>query len=294
MNKICNHFIDFIFGVDILLHFRTTIACDVSGEVIYQPHQIAKAYLKSRFILDLLATIPFDNIFVSLLGRNISGKLSLLSLLKLFRVLRLFKVISYMNASESIKYSLKIFKMLFYLIMYIHCQACAWFYITNLDQTWHSIEYYLMKGSSADSHHSFYDREQNGIVYQYIFSLYFSVNILLGEEMLPVTSAQAVLVSIALLVGEFIHAHIMGTIAVVMHSMSRKTTKFQEQIEVASSTMKNIKINESLQRQVQEYLTMKQSDLENQKELDNLLSLLSPSLRLRITQQVFLSCIRKI
>ena len=107
-----------------------------------------------------------------------------------------------------------------------------------------------MKGSNADSHHSFYDREHNSIVYQYIFSLYFSVNILLGEEMLPVTSAQAVLVSVALLVGEFIHAHIMGTIAVVLSSMSRKTTKFQEQIEVASSTMKNIKLPESLQRQV--------------------------------------------
>jgi hypothetical protein len=119
------------------------------------------------------------------------------------------------------------------------------------------------------------------------------VNILLGEEMLPVTSAQAILLSIALLVGEFIHAHIMGTIAVVLQSMSRKTTKFQEQIEVASSTMKTIKLTESLQRQVQEYLTMKQSDLENQRELDNLLSLLSPSLRLKITQQVFLSSIRK-
>jgi hypothetical protein len=50
--------------------------------------------------------------------------------------------------------------------------------------------------------------------------------------------------------GEFIHAHIMGTIAVVLSSMSRKTTKFQEQIEVASSTMKNIKLPEALQRQV--------------------------------------------
>jgi hypothetical protein len=75
--------------------------------------------------------------------------------------------------------------------------------------------------------------------------------------------------------------------------MSRKTSKFQEQIEVASSTMKTIKLTEALQRQVQEYLTMKQSDLENQRELDNLLSLLSPSLRLKITQQVFLSSIRK-
>lgn len=56
--------------------------------------------------------------------------------------------------------------------------------------------------------------------------------------------------SLALLMGEFIHAHIMGTIAVVLSSMSRKTTKFQEQIEVASSTMKNIKLPEALQRQV--------------------------------------------
>lgn len=120
-NKILNHFIDVIFGVDILLHFRTTVPNHISGEVITQPSLIAKAYLKSRFILDLFATVPFDTIFGQVLGKNISGKLSLLSLLKLFRVLRLFKIISYMNASESIKHSLKIFKLLFYLIMYIHC-----------------------------------------------------------------------------------------------------------------------------------------------------------------------------
>ncbi len=73
-----------------------------------------------------------------------------------------------------------------------------------------------MKSSRAENHHNFYDREDVGLMHQYAFSLYFSVNILLGEEMLPVTSAQAILVSIALLVGEFIHAHIMGTIAVVL------------------------------------------------------------------------------
>jgi len=56
--------------------------------------------------------------------------------------------------------------------------------------------------------------------------------------------------------------------------------------------MKNIKLSHSLQRQVQDYLTLKQSDLENQKELDNLLSLLSPSLKLLVTQHVFLSSVR--
>jgi len=31
------------------------------------------------------------------------------------------KIISYINASENTKHSLKIFKLLFYLIIYIHC-----------------------------------------------------------------------------------------------------------------------------------------------------------------------------
>ena len=71
--------------------------------------------------------------------------------------------------------------------------------------------------------------------------------------------------------GEFIHAHIMGTIAVVLSSMSRKTTKFQEQIEMATSTMKNIKLDHAMQKKVQDFLMTKQGDLESQRELDNLL-----------------------
>ena len=101
--------------------------------------------------------------------------------------------------------------------------------------------------------------------------------------MLPVTQLQAIVASIALLMGEFIHAHIMGTIAVVLSSMSRKTTKFQEQIEMATSTMKNIKLESQVQKKVQDFLVTKQGELENQKDLDSLLSLLSPSLRLLVT-----------
>lgn len=162
-----------------------------------------------------------------------SGKLSLLSLLKLFRVLRLTKIISYLNTSENIKHSLKIFKLLFFLIIYIHCQACAWFFYTKFDKIWFPLEKVLL------NQRYFYDDDVT-VLYQYCFSLYSSVNILLGEEMMPVTSLQAVILSFALLAGEFIHAHIMGTIAVVLGSMNRKSAKHQEQIEIASQTMKNI------------------------------------------------------
>lgn len=55
-----NVIIDIIFAIDIFLNFRTTIANDLTGDEITDGPVIAKTYLKHRFFLDLLATIPFD------------------------------------------------------------------------------------------------------------------------------------------------------------------------------------------------------------------------------------------
>lgn len=120
-NQIFNHIIDGIFAVDIILNFRTTLTLESTGIEITNPKQIAIHYLTGRFIVDIIATVPFDSILEGLAGKEVSGKLSLLSTLKIFRVLRLMKIISYLNASENTKHSLKIFKLLFYLIIYIHC-----------------------------------------------------------------------------------------------------------------------------------------------------------------------------
>ena len=118
---IFNSIIDAIFGVDIVLNFRTSYIIEATGMELLEPSKIAMHYLKGRFIIDLFATVPFDSILAGLAGRQVSDKLSLLSTLKIFRVLRLMKIISYLNASENTKHSLKIFKLLFYLIIYIHC-----------------------------------------------------------------------------------------------------------------------------------------------------------------------------
>ena len=58
--------------------------------------------------------------------------------------MRVTKIISYMNTSENIKHSLKIFKLIFFLVLYIHCQACAWFFYTNFDKSWFSLEKILL------------------------------------------------------------------------------------------------------------------------------------------------------
>ena len=51
-------FVDLAFGVDIFINFRTTFV--QNGEVITDPNQIAKNYIKKWFIVDILAAVPYD------------------------------------------------------------------------------------------------------------------------------------------------------------------------------------------------------------------------------------------
>lgn len=65
---------------------------------------------------------------------------------------------------------------------------------------------------------NFYD---HGTTFTYCLSVYHSVGILDGAEMLPANAHQAIVVSILVIVSEFIHAHIIGTMEIVMHSLSK-------------------------------------------------------------------------
>ena len=45
-----------------IFNFRTTISDFITGDEVTDSKKIAINYLKSRFILDLIATIPFEMI----------------------------------------------------------------------------------------------------------------------------------------------------------------------------------------------------------------------------------------
>ena len=58
-------------------------------------------------------------------------KLDLFQIIKINRVLKFTRVISFINATENVKLTLRLFKLILYLMIYIHWQACAWFYYTK-------------------------------------------------------------------------------------------------------------------------------------------------------------------
>jgi hypothetical protein len=89
--------------------------------------------------------------------------------------------------------------------------------------------------------------------------------------MFPITSSQAIIVAILVICSEFIRAHILGTMSIVIHSLNRKSEKFQEQIEFATSTMRIIKLTEESQLQVIDYLVKRANDMDAQQDLQELM-----------------------
>lgn len=59
---VINCLIDTIFLLDIIVNFRTTFYDLETGDEVFDPKRTGKKYLKSRFAIDLLSTIPFDSI----------------------------------------------------------------------------------------------------------------------------------------------------------------------------------------------------------------------------------------
>lgn len=144
MITITNHIIDFFFFLDIIMNFRTSYQNILTGDEIIIPKEIAINYIKGRFWLDCVSSIPFD-VLVSIFFENeFSEKFSLLSMLKLLRVLRLSRMINYMNSTDDIKLSLRLFNVCFFLILYIHCTACLWFYVSSINDSWYpnQLSYY--------------------------------------------------------------------------------------------------------------------------------------------------------
>ncbi len=121
-----------MFALDVIISFRTTLVDESTNLEITDARLIAKQYiLRGRFLVDVISSIPFDALI-----NSHSEKLKLVSILKLARIFRFTRIISFLNATEDFKLSLKLFKLVFYLLIYLHLQACAWYFYTKQDKEW--------------------------------------------------------------------------------------------------------------------------------------------------------------
>lgn len=208
---------DLIFFIDIFMNFRTSYISTSSGEEVVDPKLIALKYLKGRFIVDLLSTIPFDN-----LAPN-SDVLPMFGMLKLARVLRVKMVIRNLNIKNSSKSLLKVIWLVFGLFLYIHVIACLWYYIVRDTEGW-VINYDFVLGGTLYPHEVY----TGSFLRKYLRMFYVSFYIISIGEMAPRTNVEIFISSVIMVGSAILISHIFGSMAVLAVELNAKSIKFQE------------------------------------------------------------------
>mmetsp|Transcript_41304 Transcript_41304/g.62906 ORF Transcript_41304/g.62906 Transcript_41304/m.62906 type:complete len:197 (-) Transcript_41304:1751-2341(-) len=196
----------------------------MSGDEIFDTELIYWNYLQGRFLVDFLATVPFDTIGYLITRQRISI-LPLFSLLKLIRVTRLGRIIEKMNVKKDLKLMLKLAQLIFFLIMYIHCLGCVWFLIVNTEGTDNVWVPPLESLVTDEDFVKMFD-EGNTITYRYLISVYYSILLLTCNDITPVGNWRILFCTSAVTLGAIINANIFGNMALIIQNMNQQNSEF--------------------------------------------------------------------
>ena len=136
-----NLLVDIYFILDIVINFRTAVRTD-DDELVVEPKEIAKYYLKGWFLIDIISCMPISYVELAMEDDgNIGGNLKVL---KVFRLLRLAKMLRLARLRRVLKridedlpgvWTVTKLVGVILIIMYInHLVACIWYYLGTSDQ----------------------------------------------------------------------------------------------------------------------------------------------------------------
>ncbi|KAF4042984.1 Ion transport protein [Phytophthora infestans] len=137
--------IDGFFLVDILLNFRTAYFDD-ERKLIYDPRTLFWRYAKGWFLLDLISTVPIDELFQAVVGTsNQTVRLFPTKLLRLFRIARLLKLTRLIKLSrvfgrirDTVQLSPsteRLFKLLAIMSIFCHWSACMFHSVMMISES---------------------------------------------------------------------------------------------------------------------------------------------------------------
>ncbi|CAI2370102.1 unnamed protein product [Moneuplotes crassus] len=241
--EIFNRFTDVAFMVDILIHFRTAYVNSKTGKLVTDGKIIAIKYIVfGRFPIDLLASLPLE--LSTLIIPTSEQNLRFISMVKLARLLRLGRMISFLRQNQKLQYSMKIGQLLFFIFLTMHWLSCLWAVITRSEEEWFPPKDLDFRNTKAYTG-SNQDR--------YIIYAYYAILTIAGNELLPTNYVEILIAEFMFLLGTVFIGAIIGEFTNLISVMTKKNTKLNEQEDVISTVMMNIKIPEHLQRRVLDY-----------------------------------------
>ncbi len=233
---------DIFFVVDIVLNFRTAFI-DEQGRLITKSSAICQRYLRSWFFIDFISILPFE-----FFG---SGRSHFFKLLKCIRLLRLAKVAKFLDVVKFLEKSeyanmYRIFKLFATFLLMLHLTACFFWIIIDGQIT------------DDDGQLKWNSRfEDSSRFTQYSVSIYYSLLMLVGENISPNTTTEMVVVSTCMIVGAIFYANLFGQVSLLVTNFNRTSSRFKEKMDIVNENMRTLQLPDELRVRVNHYYEYK-------------------------------------
>mmetsp|Transcript_42657 Transcript_42657/g.109858 ORF Transcript_42657/g.109858 Transcript_42657/m.109858 type:complete len:993 (-) Transcript_42657:1305-4283(-) len=222
-----DYIIDACFVIDIMMNFRTAYL--ERGIAISDPKVVGRRYLKNWFVIDFLASMPFELLSYIAPSAFMVGppgkQFNLFVFFRLPRLLRLRRFFYKLDKVRSFLNFLRIFKMLLIFVLVAHWFGCFWF----------MIGYYVEMDNN--SWLIYYNITDKGIGTEMLYSYYWSLTTMTTVgygDMSPQTNAERLYTMAVFVVGALIYATIFGSVAVLLQNFDRAGARYREKMEAIS------------------------------------------------------------
>ena len=195
---------------------------------------------------------------------------------------------------EDLKAIVNLVKLVFYLLILLNIQACLWYYAVNFnkdevvvyDGVERSAQWYPPTEWLNYVDNTFYDGDR---FKRYAASFYTSLLFLGQNEIGPVNIIEQAVAVTLLVISLIVNVNLFGEVSVLITTISKRATENQNQLDESNSVMGNINLPNEQQDQIREYFLKTHQSKVMQEELDIFLSMLSPSLKLVVQNQIFIT-----
>ncbi|XP_015791289.1 potassium/sodium hyperpolarization-activated cyclic nucleotide-gated channel 2 isoform X2 [Tetranychus urticae] len=251
---------DTIFILDIIVNFRTGIMNpDLPEQVILDPKQIARQYIRSWFFLDLISSIPLDYIFL-IFNQEYSFHLlqagralrifRFAKMLSLLRLLRLSRLVRYVSQWEEVYFLnmasvfMKIFNLICMMLLIGHWSGCLQFLVP------------MLQGFPSNSWVAINELKDVWWMEQYSWSLFKAMSHMLciGYGRFPPQSLTDMwLTLLSMISGATCYALFLGHTTNLIQSLDSSRRQYREKLKQVEEYMAYRKLPRDLRARICDY-----------------------------------------
>jgi len=271
-----------MFCIDIFLNFRTGLITS-RGSLELDPHVIYNRYVTTWLPLDVLLvvellTVPLLGIGFGLLDQS-QPEMRLVFLVRLLRVFRVAKVQKQLERVVRNRQMFRLLKLFFMLMLLWHWISCSYWFICSVEDTFGGDNW----SPTVD------EREYPGFK-RYLVALFWGIMVTtgVGREVDPLTTAQYIFTIVAITLGVFFYAIIIGSATSLIASIDEGDAELRNHVETANSYMVKRSVNENLRKRILENLEFLQTSNQGFTQRNTwFLDGLHPTLKLELSLDIY-------